>query len=589
MDAIDLHLAQLESAGLIRQAEELPELEYLFRHALVQEVAYESLLKADRRRLHLAVGSALEEMYPDRLEELAPLLAQHFHEAGEATSALQYFTLAGDAAYRHYANAEAVGHYTHALHIAHREPVGTSLLINLYTRRGRALELQGHYHTALNNYTEMETLAREHNDRALELAAMLAVTPLYITETPLYDPERGQALCAGALALARRLGDRPAEARVLWHRCLLCHATGRVDEAIAYGEASLAIARALNLRDQVAQTLHDLSYYYLSTGQPARGFAALQEAGRIWREVGNLPMLADNLASHGLRYYLAGEIASAVRFLDEATALCRQIGNRWDEAYSRGIRGMVYLTRGEPGEAIRVLLEADHLAEQTGFRAGSVVICAFLAVIYAGLEAPERAQAAVRRALHGAVQMHAWRPLTLAGRALVLTGAGELAAAETALREARTHIHADDPFTVQMLVLAEGEYGLACQDYARVLTTMEELIPMLRGRGIRLFIADALGYQGRALHAQGRLDAAQDRLSAARAEAEATGTRWSLWPILATLSVIAAERGHADEAAALRQQAAEIVNAIAAHTGSPELRDGFLNKPAVRAVLNETA
>src|SRR5262249_49885931 len=145
MDAIDIQLAQLESAGLIRLADELPELEYLFRHALVQEVAYESLLKADRRRLHHAVGAALEEIYPDRLEELAPLLAQHFHEAGDSTRALQYFTLAGDGAYRQYANAEAVEHYTHALLIAHHQPVGATLLINLYTRRGRALELQGQY------------------------------------------------------------------------------------------------------------------------------------------------------------------------------------------------------------------------------------------------------------------------------------------------------------------------------------------------------------------------------------------------------------------------------------------------------------
>ena len=54
MDAIDLQLAQLESAGLIRQVAEQPERAYLFQHALIQEVAYESLLKADRRRLHLA-------------------------------------------------------------------------------------------------------------------------------------------------------------------------------------------------------------------------------------------------------------------------------------------------------------------------------------------------------------------------------------------------------------------------------------------------------------------------------------------------------------------------------------------------------
>ncbi|MGH2522606.1 MAG: hypothetical protein ACRDH2_08895 [Anaerolineales bacterium] len=61
------HLSTLETSGLIRLAARQPELEYLFRHALIQEAAYGSLVKADRRNLHRAVGEALERLYPDRL------------------------------------------------------------------------------------------------------------------------------------------------------------------------------------------------------------------------------------------------------------------------------------------------------------------------------------------------------------------------------------------------------------------------------------------------------------------------------------------------------------------------------------------
>ena len=71
MKAIHPSLAQLETAGLVRVAAVQPEIEYLFRHSLVQDAAYASLLKADRKRLHEAVGITLEQTYPDRLEELA--------------------------------------------------------------------------------------------------------------------------------------------------------------------------------------------------------------------------------------------------------------------------------------------------------------------------------------------------------------------------------------------------------------------------------------------------------------------------------------------------------------------------------------
>jgi len=151
------HLSTLESSDLIRLAQIQPELEYLFRHALIQDAAYASLVKRDRMQLHRAVGEALEMLYPDRLasRELAPLLAQHFDEAGDASRALKYFILAGDAAARVYANAEAVNHYTRALDVI---PVVVSAdseqFIHLYTERGRALELSGRYHEALTHYDD---------------------------------------------------------------------------------------------------------------------------------------------------------------------------------------------------------------------------------------------------------------------------------------------------------------------------------------------------------------------------------------------------------------------------------------------------
>src|SRR5574341_2406558 len=87
-------LTEIESAGLIRLAQVEPELEYLFRHGLVQDAAYESLLKQHRADLHGRVGAALESLYPDRREELAATLARHFDAAGESAKAAAYYQTA---------------------------------------------------------------------------------------------------------------------------------------------------------------------------------------------------------------------------------------------------------------------------------------------------------------------------------------------------------------------------------------------------------------------------------------------------------------------------------------------------------------
>src|SRR5438552_15113841 len=100
-------LNMLESSGLIRLVQVQPELEYLFRHALVQEAAYVSLLKHDRKRLHLAVGEALEQLYADRLDEFAGTLSHHFAEAGDRDKGVAYARRAAHQAQSMYAYEEA--------------------------------------------------------------------------------------------------------------------------------------------------------------------------------------------------------------------------------------------------------------------------------------------------------------------------------------------------------------------------------------------------------------------------------------------------------------------------------------------------
>src|SRR4029079_18987502 len=110
----DTQLDTLEAKGLIKLAALRPELEYLFRHALVQDAAYGSLLKQERRELHGRVGEALEELFPDRRDEVAPVLAMHFEQAGERDRAIEYFVEAAEHALRQNAIHESFGAYDRA-------------------------------------------------------------------------------------------------------------------------------------------------------------------------------------------------------------------------------------------------------------------------------------------------------------------------------------------------------------------------------------------------------------------------------------------------------------------------------------------
>ena len=107
-------LSDLMRLDLIVEVSRRPSPEYRFRHGLVQEVAYNSLLEPARRNLHRRIGEAIEALYGDAGESVYGPLARHFSEADEPERAARYSLLAGDAARSVYADHEALDHYRRA-------------------------------------------------------------------------------------------------------------------------------------------------------------------------------------------------------------------------------------------------------------------------------------------------------------------------------------------------------------------------------------------------------------------------------------------------------------------------------------------
>ncbi len=112
---LDEHLAQLQRVDLVREKTVLPELEYMFKHSLTQEAAYNSLLVDRRREFHQRVGEALEQHFVDRKDQFLGLLAHHFEMAGEYIKSVDYLIQAGDQARLTDEHSEAIGYYQRAV------------------------------------------------------------------------------------------------------------------------------------------------------------------------------------------------------------------------------------------------------------------------------------------------------------------------------------------------------------------------------------------------------------------------------------------------------------------------------------------
>ena len=149
---LDRRLDQLKDMELIKEKQKVPELEYMFKHALVQEATYGSVLLRKRRRLHARVAEVIEGLFPERLEEFYTMLAHHYTKGEVWDKAQEYLFKAGDQAARIAADAEALAHYRDAIETYGRvfgdkwEPVERA---GLERKMGEALYRRGDYPQAI--------------------------------------------------------------------------------------------------------------------------------------------------------------------------------------------------------------------------------------------------------------------------------------------------------------------------------------------------------------------------------------------------------------------------------------------------------
>ena len=357
----------LEATGLIQLAQDLPELEYLFRHIMVQDAAYGSLLLEDREQLHQAVAEILEGLYPQQTAELAAVLGHHFALAGQAAKAIGYYKQAGDAAIAVYANDEAVAHYGRSLELALAIDEASDQIKPVYDSYGYSLEQANLFDQALQNYEEMGQLASQRGDSRLRLAALLHQTRIRCTQNVMFDVAEGERLGDETLQLANALGDQAAATTVHWCLLNLYRFIGRMSEARQRGEQAISLARQLGLREQLAYALNDTSHVYHETVSLTLAKTTLEEATQIWRELNNRHMLADSLSTSSLVYMAMGEFETALALSNEAYEISTSTNNLWGLSYSRIYTGSIFWEWGQPNKALEWLNFAIETGEQAGF------------------------------------------------------------------------------------------------------------------------------------------------------------------------------------------------------------------------------
>ena len=360
-----LGLTHLQASELLYEARLFPEIEYTFKHALTQQVAYETLLQERRRALHVRIVEALEALAGERVAEQVERLAHQALRGEVWDKALAYCRQAGDKALGQSAYREAVGYFEQALSTLTHLPeqrATRAQAIDLRLALRSALQPLGDLGRMLVCLREAEALA-ETLDDSRRLARISLFLSRYFSMMGTY----GQAITAAqrALALATASGDGVLHALAHLNLGLAYEPQGDYRQAIyCFGQTVAALDEARR-RERFGQVLlpavqsrAQLALCHAELGTFAEGSAIGDEGLRIAEAVGHPGSLMVASWGVGLLALHQGDLYRALPRLERAMGICQDTDTPiWFPSMAAAL-GAAYALGGRVADAVPLLAQA---------------------------------------------------------------------------------------------------------------------------------------------------------------------------------------------------------------------------------------
>jgi class 3 adenylate cyclase/tetratricopeptide (TPR) repeat protein len=314
------HLLNLQGLEFIYEKRLFPELEYIFKHALTQEVAYNSLLLARRKEIHGRIGKAIEELYPDRIEEFYEMLAYHYSKSEALDKAYHYLKLSGDKAVRSSANQEALHHYKDAIALLKGKPETAENkreLLDLILRVGVPMEYLVYPEDPVPLYEEGQRLCKEFGDKKgiAILSEFFAV--FYMLRG---DPVLARKYQEDAYREAEEIEDVEILARVAPGLCTSFWIGGNVREAARIASVLIAL---------LEKTHREREFF----GLPVNPYVAAQG------------MRADSMGA-------LGRFEEGERMVEQALSFAHGIDHSYSIGFVEAGHGVVFTSKGDGKNAV---------------------------------------------------------------------------------------------------------------------------------------------------------------------------------------------------------------------------------------------
>jgi class 3 adenylate cyclase/tetratricopeptide (TPR) repeat protein len=400
-------LAHLQTAEFLYEASLFPELEYTFKHALTQEVAYGSLLYERRRTLHAGIVESIERLSPDRLAAQVERLASHALRGEVWHKAVTYCRQAGEKAMARSAYREAVGYFEQGLatlrHLPESRDTREQAIALLFDLRN-ALHPLGEFGRILDHLHAAEALAEILDDqRRLGWVSLYMAQYFFITGQ--YD--RGVASSQRARAISTAIGDVALQISATLYLGVPCYALGDYRRAIDFLRQTKESLTGDQLYERFSLPYLPsvlsrawLLYCLVEIGAFTEGVAIGEEGKHIAEVVDNPFSLVCAYYGIGLLALRRGGLHTAMAVLERGIGVCQARHVLLLFPWVAAALGMAYALSGRVTEAIPLLEQAVEQAATMHVIPGQALWIAELGEVYLLADRLDEAITQAQRALH---------------------------------------------------------------------------------------------------------------------------------------------------------------------------------------------
>ncbi|MBT3368387.1 MAG: AAA family ATPase, partial [Nitrospina sp.] len=316
---IDQCLSGLERLDLIKARSIEPDLEYIFKHALTQEVVYNGLLKKKRKEVHEQVGFVMEQLFRDRLPEFYETLAFHFQQGQSVLKSVDYLMKSGEKSLKRYALEESHKYFAQAFELLTNKPQKSleekRLVIDLIIKWA----LVFYYRCDMNGWRNLFTSCRDLAE-SIDDQERLAMFYVWLGFTFLSkDNKKSMNYLRKGLEIGERLNDP----RIIGYACTLltwtCCDLGLFDEAIHYGTRAQEIAELVESDHYLYfKSLGGIGMTYWQKGDSKKMVEVGKELLEYGQRHGNIRSQTSGHLILGAAYNLVGDHSMFIKLFQQA-------------------------------------------------------------------------------------------------------------------------------------------------------------------------------------------------------------------------------------------------------------------------------